>query len=51
MARTLFVAGSAGEVGVGNLQFQGALRKSNGGFGDVLGTSSGRSVEMIAAIM
>ena len=51
MERILFVTGSASGVGVGKLQCRGALRKSNGGSGDVLGTSFGRSVEMIAATM
>ena len=49
MVRILFVTGSAGGVGVGNLQHRGALRKSNGGSGNVLGTSSRRSVKVIAA--
>jgi hypothetical protein len=49
MARILFVTGSDRGVGVGNLQCRGALRKSNGGSGNVLGTSSRRSVKVIAA--
>ena len=39
MARILFVTGSAGGVGVGNLQHRGALRRSNGGSCDVLNSS------------
>ena len=49
MARILFVTGSAGGVGVGNLQHRGALRKSNGGSRNVLNISSARSVKVIAA--
>jgi hypothetical protein len=47
MARVLFVTGSAGLVGY--LQHRSTLRKSIGGSGNVLGTFSRRSVEMIAA--
>ena len=47
MARVFFVTGSAGLVGY--LQHRGALQKSIGGSGNVLGTSSRRSAEMIAA--
>ena len=46
MARILFVTGSAGGVGVGNLQHRSALRKSNGGFRIVLNSSLMRSVTM-----
>ena len=46
MARILFVTGSAGGVGVGNLQHRGALRRSNGGFRIVLNSSLMRSVTM-----
>jgi hypothetical protein len=49
MARILFVTGSAGGVGIGNLQHWIALRKSNGGSRSVLNTSSTRSVKVIAA--
>ena len=49
MARILFVTGSAGGIGVGNLQHRGVLRKSNGGSRNVLSTSSTRSVKVIAA--
>jgi hypothetical protein len=48
MERILFVTGGAGGVGVGDLQHWVALRKSIGGSGNVLDTSSRRSVEMIA---
>ena len=44
---TILVTGSAGLVG--HLQHRGALKKSNGGSGNVLGKSSRRSVEVIAA--
>ena len=47
MARVFFVTGSAGLVGY--LQHRYALRKSIGCSGNVLDTSSTRSVEMIAA--
>ncbi len=47
MARVFFVTGSAGLAGY--LQHRSTPRKSNGGSGNVLGTSSIRSVEMIAA--
>ncbi len=47
MATVFFVTGSAGLVGY--LQHRGALRKLIGGSGNVLDTSSRRSVEMIAA--
>ena len=47
MARVFFVTGSAGLVGY--LQHRSTLRKSIGGSGNVLDTSSRRSVEMIAA--
>jgi hypothetical protein len=46
MVRILFVTGSAGGVGIGNLQHRGALRKSNGGFRIVLNSSLMRSVTM-----
>jgi hypothetical protein len=46
MARILFVTGSAGGVGVGNLQHRGALRRSNGGFRIVLNSSLMKSVTM-----
>ena len=46
MARILFVTGSAGGVGVGNLQHWGALRRSNGGSRIVLNSSLMRSVTM-----
>ena len=46
MARILFVTGSAGGVGVGNLQHRGALRRSNGGSRIVLNSSLMRSVTM-----
>ena len=46
MARILFVTGSAGGVGVGNLQHRGALRKSNGGSQIVLNSSLMRSATM-----
>jgi hypothetical protein len=49
MARVFFVTGNAGLVG--HLQHRGALRKSIGDSGNVLDTSSRRSVEMIAATM
>jgi hypothetical protein len=48
MARILFVTGSAGGVGIGNLHHWGALRKSKSGFRSVLNTSSTRSVKVIA---
>ena len=47
MARVFFVTGSAGLVGC--LQHRSTLRKSIGDSGNVFGTSSTRSVEMIAA--
>ena len=47
MARILFVTGSVGGVGVGNLQHRGALRRSNGGFRIVLNSSLMRSSTMI----
>jgi hypothetical protein len=47
MARVFFVTGSAGLVGY--LQHRGALQRSIGDSCNVLGTSSRRSVEMIAA--
>ena len=47
MARVFFVTGSAGLVGC--LQHRSTLRKSIGDSGNVLGISSRRSVEMIAA--
>jgi hypothetical protein len=43
MARILFVTGNAGGVGLGNLQYRGAIRKSNGGSRNVLDTSPTRS--------
>ena len=46
MARILFVTGSAGGVGVGNLQHRGALRKPNGGSRNVLNTWLMRSETM-----
>ena len=46
MVRILFVTGSAGGVGVGNLQHRGALRRSNGGSRIVLNSSLMRSVTM-----
>ena len=46
MARILFVTGSAGGVGVGNLQHWGALRRSNGGSRIVLNSSLMRSATM-----
>ena len=46
MARATFVTGSAGGVGVGNLQHRGALRRSNGGSRIVLNSSLMRSVTM-----
>jgi hypothetical protein len=46
MARILFVTGSAGGVGVGNLQHRGALRRSNGSSRNVLNSSLMRSVTM-----
>jgi len=46
MARILFVTGSAGGVGVGNLQHRGALLRSNGGSRIVLNSSLMRSVTM-----
>ena len=49
MATVFFVTGSAGLVGY--LQLRGTLRKSIVGSGNVLGTSSKRSVEMIVATM
>ena len=49
MARVFFVTGSAGLVGY--LQHRGALQRSIGDSGNVLDTSSRRSVEMIAATM
>jgi hypothetical protein len=49
MARVFFVTGSAGLVGC--LQHRSTLRKSIGDSGNVLGTSSRRSAEMIAATM
>jgi hypothetical protein len=49
MARVFFVTDSAGLVG--DLQHRVALRKSIGDSGNVLGTSSRRSVEMIVATM
>ena len=47
MARILFVTGSAGGVGVENLQHQGALRKSSCGSRIVLNSSLMRSATMI----
>jgi len=47
MARVFFVKGSAGLVG--HIQHRGALQRSIGDSGNVLDTSSARSVEMIAA--
>ena len=47
MATVFFVTGSAWLVGY--LQHRSTLRKSIGDSGNVLGTSSTRSVEMIAA--
>jgi hypothetical protein len=47
MARVFFVTGSAGLVSY--LQHRSTLRKSIGDSGNVFGTSSRRSVEMIAA--
>ena len=49
MARVFFVTGSAGLVGY--LQHRSTLRKSIDGSGNVLDTSSRRSVEMIATTM
>jgi hypothetical protein len=49
MASVFFVTGSADLVGY--LQHRDVLRKSIGCSGNVLGTSSRRSVEMIAATM
>jgi hypothetical protein len=49
MAKVFFVTDSAGLVGY--LQHRGALRKSIGESGNVLDTSSRRSVKMIAATM
>ena len=46
MARILFVTGSAGGVGIGNLQHWIALRKSNDGSRIVLNSSLMRSVTM-----
>jgi hypothetical protein len=46
MARIFFVTGSAGGVGVGNLQHRDALRRSNGGSQIVLNSSLMRSVTM-----
>ena len=46
MARILFVTGSAGGVGVRNLQHRDALRKSNGGSRIVLNSSLMRAVTM-----
>jgi hypothetical protein len=48
MARILFVTGSAGGVGVENLQHQGALRKSSCGSRIVLNSSLMRSATMTA---
>ncbi len=47
MARVFFVTGSAGLVGY--LQHRSTLRNTVGDSGNVLDTSSRRSVEMIAA--
>jgi hypothetical protein len=49
MARVFFVTDSAGLVG--DLQHRVALRKSIGDSGNVVNTSSRRSMEMIAATM
>jgi hypothetical protein len=49
VTRVFFVTDGAGLVGY--LQHRDALRKSIGGSGNVLDTSSTRSVEMIAATM
>jgi len=46
MERILFVKGIAGGVGVGYLQRRGALRKSNGGYSDVLNSSLMRAGTM-----
>jgi len=46
MAQVFSVTGSAGGVGVGNLQHRVALRKSNGGSQSVLNTWLVRSVTM-----
>ncbi len=46
MARVFFVTGSAGGVGVGNLQHRRALRKSTGGSQIVLISSLMRSATM-----
>jgi hypothetical protein len=46
MERILFVTGSAGGVGVGDLQHWVALRKSIGGSGNVLNASLMRAVTM-----
>ena len=46
MDQILFVTGSAGEVGIGNLQHRDALRKWNGGSRIVLNSSLMRSVTM-----
>jgi len=46
MARIFCVTGSAGGAGVGNLQYLGVLRKSNGGSRNVLNSSLMRSVAM-----
>ena len=49
MATVFFVTGSAWLVGY--LQHRSTLRKAIGDSGNVLGTSSTRSVKMIAATM
>ena len=46
MVRILFVTGSARGVGVGNLQYRGALPRSNGGSCDVLNSSQIRAATM-----
>jgi hypothetical protein len=46
MARVFFVTGSAGGVGVGNLQHRRALRKSTGGSRNVLISSLMRAITM-----
>ena len=46
MAQIFSMTGSAGGVGVGNLQHRGTLRKSNGGSRNVLNSSLMRSATM-----
>ncbi len=46
MGRVLFVTGSAGGVGLGNLQHWCALRKSNGGTRNVVNSSQMRAATM-----